>query len=274
LQLSLDPQTGAYTATQLAAVRHTDGGDENDLDLTLGYSVTDGDDDNTEGAFTVRINDDVPAIIGDGRHNAGLDEDDIVAVPATQPAGTDGDQPNVVTGQIGKVDFGADGFGSLAFSGGFAVPNEQSGTLEPGGEGIDSGLTSDERPVFFRMSGDGLIIEGYVPGVNGGADEIILTATLNGTDRGYQIELLGNIDHQPGNSGRGAAQSINFDVRATDGDGDFVDVGLSLRITDDTPIANSADRYINLNESDIDSGTASQDRTFSIDFGADGYGET
>src|SRR5690606_7037469 len=41
LKITLDPQTGAYTATQLAAVRHAEGDGENDLDLTLSYSVTD-----------------------------------------------------------------------------------------------------------------------------------------------------------------------------------------------------------------------------------------
>ncbi len=205
------------------------------LDIEIPFTAADSDGDSVDGRFTIRIEDDAPTQVGDGNHNALVDEDDVAAVVNVQPAGTDGNNSATVTGQITKVNFGADGFGSLAFSGAFNVPNENSGTLIAGNSaGLDSGLTSDGDAVFFRLLDGGLTIEGFVPGRDG---ELVFTATLNGTDRGYTVNLLGNIDHQSGTEGRGNAQSLNFDVRATDGDGDYVDVNLSIRITDDAPVS-------------------------------------
>jgi T1SS-143 domain-containing protein len=229
---------GSYSFTTFKPLVHpTSGSTEENLGLTFTYTVTDGDGDTADGSLTINVNDDVPVVIGDGNHNVGVNENDIVAIAGIQPAGTDGTQPAVVTGEISKVNFGADGFGSMAFSGAFAVPNENSGTLTAGGAGQDSGLTSDGEAVFFRLSADGLTVEGYVPSRG---DEKVFTAVLDGSDRGYTVTLLGNIDHQapdgvPG--GRDEAQSLNLTVRATDGDGDHVDVALSIRITDDAPTA-------------------------------------
>ncbi|MGB3486395.1 MAG: hypothetical protein WBB07_29765, partial [Mycobacterium sp.] len=243
-RVTLDPTStnGSYRFDLLGNLDHSasPANSENDLKLTFGFRATDADGDTASRAtFSVTVDDDGPVSTGDGNHNVGLDEDDIVAISGVQPAGTDGTDPIVATGNITKVNFGADGFGSMEFSGSFTVPNENSGTLVAGGAGQDSGMTSGGQAVFFRLSSDGLTIEGYVPGRG---DEPVFTAVLNGTDRGYTVTLLGNIDHQPGDTGRGAAQSLNLAVRASDGDGDYVDVNLSVRITDDAPVARYSGR--------------------------------
>ncbi|WP_210326178.1 DUF5801 repeats-in-toxin domain-containing protein [Oricola nitratireducens] len=196
----------------------------------------------------MRIVDDAPVVIGDGNHNVVVDEDDIAA-NAVQPAGTDGAQSHTITGDITKVDFGADGFGSTAFSGAFNVPNANGGVLTAGdATGLDSGLTSDGDAVFFRLSADGQQIEGYTAG----SGEVVLRATLDTADTGWTVDLLGNIDHQYGSdTGRGAAQSINFTVRATDGDGDHVDVTLSARVVDDSPVTTGAPVSVTADEDDI-----------------------
>ena len=258
-QIIVQPD-GSYTYEQYVAFDHPDEnetGADDIIALRLMFTVTDGDGDTATAGAHIRVADDGPVKTGDGRHNVPVDEDDVAEAEGVQGAGTDGTGPTQFTGNIGKVDFGADGFGSLAFSGAFQIPNVDSGTLGLNdAAGMDSGLKSDGRAVFFRLVDDGLTIEAFVPGgLPGGGDEIIFDATLNGDDRGYTIHLYGNIDHQPGSTGRGNAQSINFDVRATDGDGDYVDVTLSVRIVDDAPVGGDAEQRT-IQENDLDNGTS------------------
>ncbi|MGN6284716.1 MAG: T1SS-143 repeat domain-containing protein [Afipia sp.] len=209
----------------------------NALSVPVTYTATDGDGDILSGSFTVTIVDDAPVVTGDGQNNVALYESHIDAIGNDQPAGTAAALSSEVTGTIGKVSFGADGFGSMAFSGDFNVPNGGHGALSEGGVGQNSGLTSDGDAVWVRLSADGLTIEGYVPDRG---DEVVFTAKLNGVDTGYTVNLVGNIDHQPPDGvpgGRDEGQSLNFSVVATDGDGDTANVTLSLRINDDAPTA-------------------------------------
>ncbi|WP_367279197.1 DUF5801 repeats-in-toxin domain-containing protein, partial [uncultured Roseibium sp.] len=241
---------GSYSFVQSAPLVHgsDDATESDDLDLTFMFRVTDGDGDTANSKLTVSIDDDTPVVSNPGGSapgvsNAVLDEDDIL-VSGDQPAGTDGgvaSDQRVATGNL-RVDFGADGFKSTAFSGAFVVPNENSDTLVAGGPGIDSGLTSDGRPIFFVLSADGQTLSGVTPGGPGLARETIFTAELNDSDAGYTVTLLGNIDHQapdgvPG--GRDEGQSINLTVVATDGDDDTLDVTLSIRIVDDAPVVSN-----------------------------------
>ncbi|WP_296743607.1 DUF5801 repeats-in-toxin domain-containing protein, partial [Mesorhizobium sp.] len=277
-----DPVTGAYTFTQKAPIDHPDineSGAADALRLVFDFTVTDGDGDTSTSWVQVDIRDDAPTVIGDGNTNVALYESHIHAIPGVQSAGTEATLASDVTGTISKVDFGADGFGSLKFSGSFNVPNGGHAALVGGGAGADSGLTSDGEAVYFRLSSDGKTVEGYVPGRG---DEIILTATLNGVDTGYTVNLLGNIDHQlpdgvPG--GRDEAQSINFTVTATDGDGDTANVTLSLRINDDAPTAAALVR-VGLDDDALPGGnpggigdaadSSNATGTLAVHFGADG----
>ncbi|POF31663.1 T1SS-143 repeat domain-containing protein [Roseibium marinum] len=267
-----------YTVNLYGNIDHQPGsaGRGNGQSINFDVRATDGDGDYVDVNLSLRITDDAPVQTGDGNHNVGMDEDDIPVNGVIQGAGTDGTGPTQFTGNIGKVDFGADGFGSVTFSGVFQVPNELGNTLAANDTvGADSGLTSDDRAVYFRLVEDGQKIEAYVRAEdNGGTEEVIFDATLNGTDRGYTVNLYGNIDHQPGSAGRGLAQSINFDVRATDGDGDYVDVNLSLRITDDAPETPHALRWASVDEAVTTSGTATGTYTFDVDYGADGAGDS
>ena len=231
---------GSYSFEQSAPLAHSsdDATESDDLALTFDFTVTDGDDDTDSGSLTVNVNDDTPVVSNPGGSapgvsNAMVDEDDIVAIAGVQPGGTDGTQAASVSGTL-LVDFGADGFGGTEFTGAFNVPNAGSGILTAGdATGLDSGLDSDGVNVFFRMAADGQSIEGYKEGTG----EVVLRATLDTDSADWTVDLLGNIDHQPGDTGRGAGQSINFTVAARDGDGDILDVTLSTRILDDEPTA-------------------------------------
>ncbi len=229
--VELSKVTGEYKLTLLDTLDHQSvpqGG------LQFAFTATDADGDPASSHFAVAVADDKPVVsnptgIAPGVSNAGVDESGIVAAPG-QPAGTNAGHDNVATGNL-LVNFGADGFGSTAFSGKFDVPNGKSGSLIAGGGAADSGLTSDGRTVFFSLSADAHTIEGRTA-----SGEVILRAVLNQGDAGWKVTLLGNIDHQPGDSGRGEGQSLNFTVVATDGDGDSVNLTLSTRIHDDKPV--------------------------------------
>ncbi|MES0885399.1 DUF5801 repeats-in-toxin domain-containing protein, partial [Roseibium sp. SCP14] len=249
-------EDGQISIAQYLSLAH-DNPNSSDEDIGLDgklsavITVTDGDgdvvSDSVPVGHRVTFDDDGPWFSNPdapypGVSNAIVNEDDVAAIPGVQLAGTDGSQPASASGTL-KVDFGADGFKSTAFSGDFDVPNANSNTVSAGGAGEDSGLTSDGDAVFFRLSADGQTLEGYVPDRG---DEVVMRATLNATDAGYTVDLLGNIDHQapdgvPG--GRDESQSMNFTVVATDGDDDTLDLTLSVRIDDDAPVVGDATVY-------------------------------
>ena len=62
LQISLSNTTdGGYTVTQLNPISHAAGGDENNLQFSINYVVTDGNGDMATGSFSIDVDDDTPA---------------------------------------------------------------------------------------------------------------------------------------------------------------------------------------------------------------------
>src|SRR5439155_226510 len=55
-----DTTSGAYTVTQLHAIDHPAGLNENDVSFTINYTVTDHDSDTAPGTLTINVNDDTP----------------------------------------------------------------------------------------------------------------------------------------------------------------------------------------------------------------------
>ncbi|WP_313760861.1 DUF5801 repeats-in-toxin domain-containing protein, partial [Rhizobium sp.] len=266
--VELSKTTGQYKLTLIDTLDHPSvpqGG------LQFAFTATDADGDPAHSHFTVTVADDKPVLTNaDGISQALLSESGIVAV-GTQPAGTDAGHGNVTSGNL-AVNFGADGFGSTAFSGGFTVNGGASRSLVAGAPGVDSGLTSDKRAIFFSLSSDAHTIEGRTE-----SGEVILRAVLDQGDAGWKVTLLGNIDHQPGNTGLGADQSLSFGVIAKDGDGDSVNLTLSTTIHDDKPVINGETGT----ETPVFTASASEDSsaiTFNlhednkVSFGADGPG--
>ena len=72
-----DTVSGAYTVTQLAAIHHPAGGDENDVQFTINYLVTDSTGDSVEGSFGINVDDDTP-IATAGTSVGTVDEDGVV----------------------------------------------------------------------------------------------------------------------------------------------------------------------------------------------------
>ena len=67
-----DRITGNYTVTQLHAINHAPGQDENNQAFTFNYNVTDHDGDTTGGTLALTVNDDTPiALSGTGGEGNG-----------------------------------------------------------------------------------------------------------------------------------------------------------------------------------------------------------
>ena len=205
-----DTETGDYTFTQYGPIDHVnvDGnGVNNDTEIkfVFKYTVTDGDGDTAEGYTTVKILDDVPVSTSQNgiAQNAGV----------TEIAGG----VDTTTASL-KIDYGSDGFRSVAF------------TEAVTGTGVND-LTSNGIPIEYSFSTDGQIAYGKA------GQETIFEITLNPNGEDYTVKLYGAIDHQEPNdtNNRDDAQSIQFGFEATDGDGDTVQSSLSIRIGDDVP---------------------------------------
>ncbi|MBU0500294.1 MAG: retention module-containing protein [Gammaproteobacteria bacterium] len=117
----------------------------------------------------------------------------------------------VTTGDL-HVNFGANGPGSLVFLG--------------SQHGLDTGLTSQGRPVVLEVVSDTL--------VNGLADgRVVFSATLN-PDQTYRLELKDVVDH-PENPDEDALASLQLYVRAQDADDDTALGVINITIADDIP---------------------------------------
>ena len=77
LTITVDSATGAYAVTQVAAIDHPAGDNENNVGFNLSYTVTDSDGDPATGHLIVNVDDDTPIARNDadvldlGGHAAG-----------------------------------------------------------------------------------------------------------------------------------------------------------------------------------------------------------
>ncbi|MBO9587044.1 VCBS domain-containing protein [Devosia sp.] len=229
--------------------------------------MTDGDGDKATGTLKINVNDDAPVKAHDYRY-VSVQEADIAAGPD-------------VASTVFENKMGADGLGSTAFTGhlkldiGGGVAGNVSLNVANGPVTV-SQFTSDGKPVTFVLVNDTLV-RGYILPENGGGTggTTIIEISLTGSDQGVTTKLFGPIDHIAVVDGK-PIDSILVDatVRFTDGDGDDITAIIRTTIVDDVPSTNQADRYITLSENNIASGTATDTRAFTIDFGSDGYGRT
>jgi Ca2+-binding RTX toxin-like protein len=162
---SLDNPTGAYTFSLLGPVDHGVAGTEDNITVTLPFTVTDSDGDAANGTISVDIDDDMP-VISIADHGVVRNHDGSAINPAAVSP----------TGDLG-ISEGADGLHSLV--------------IEYAGAHIDgqvlNQLTSNGRPVSVSPDGDG----GLVGELDDGTDIFTLTANTDGT---YTFNLLQHLD--------------------------------------------------------------------------------
>ena len=182
-----DTVSGAYTVTQLASIHHPAGGDENDVQFTINYLVTDSTGDSVEGSFGINVDDDSPiaVVIDTTAAEIVLDE---------SPVAPGGDGIVSATADFSvnfaAPDFGADGAGSAAYSLVLTGSNVASGlfALDPAdtsavdGDGIGQGAQ-----IVLNQSGN--VITGSAGGTN------YFTITLNPANGQVTFTQLLNIWH-------------------------------------------------------------------------------
>ncbi len=234
-----DLVSGVYQFELFAPLDHPagtlGGSDENDILLSLGYSITDGSGTQIGGTLSILVDDDSPQqILGDVRPQvAGLVHEDVLpggnAEPGSVPA-----QTSAFSGAAGSldalVDFGADGRGSFSLS------------TEPGAlSGLQAlNLSSGGVALSYSVSADGGTLSASVAGAP------VFTLVV-GADGSYSFTLQGPLDHPLANGSDsetlgGSSLALDFSalLLATDFDGDAVAGGFAsgsfvIDIEDDVP---------------------------------------
>ena len=208
------------------------GGDENNLQFSINYVVTDGNGDRATGSFSIDVDDDSPRaqlalLVGLAQVDETVPSGDELADPFSigTPLGVASTKLVSLTGSL----TGADSAGATT----------EVTLLSELGDGADSGLkTTDGTDIFLFQNGN--IIEGRV---GGAAGPVAFALTIDNTGLVTVAQYLSLQHLDPTNpddslvlSGRIAAQ-----VTVTDGDGDVstivVGIGAAIIFKDDGPIA-------------------------------------
>ncbi|EIK0770758.1 retention module-containing protein [Vibrio alginolyticus] len=221
--LQVNPD-GSYSFTLEGPIDHAVGSDSLTLDFTI--VATDFDGDTSALVLPVTITDDVPTI--NDVVALTVDEDDLSSV------GSDQSQPTLVEGQFTTTQ-GSDG----------VVQYQLDVSADP-----LNGLQSQGQTVSIAetQNADGSYT--YSATANGSA---VFTLILN-TDGSYSFELQGPIDHAVNSD----SLTFDFNVIATDFDGDTSQIVLPVTIVDDKPTITDVDA-ITVDEDDL--GTIGSDQT-------------
>ncbi|MET0437516.1 MAG: DUF5801 repeats-in-toxin domain-containing protein [Devosia sp.] len=221
----------------------------------------DGDSVSLNGAFQIKIRDDVPELIRGQSEIRTVDEDDIRTNSDGLPGGSTGTSPNA--NSEGQGDDSRTGSNGAAYVQGSLAHLVQSGADEGLTFGFVSensvrnqlsalGLKSNGETLSYDVQGNVLYAFANKGGNIGqsydvGDDRPVFKLTLN-ADGSYKFELIDQLDHDLGSGQNYGLQdsvpnqdvsSINFGklILATDNDGDSVslDGAFQIKIRDDVP---------------------------------------
>ncbi|WP_449394901.1 T1SS-143 repeat domain-containing protein [Devosia riboflavina] len=221
----------------------------------------DGDSVSLNGAFQIKIRDDVPELIRGQSEIRTVDEDDIRTNSDGLPGGSTGTSPNA--NSEGQGDNSRTGSNGAAYVQGSLAHLVQSGADEGLTFGFVSensvrsqlsalGLKSNGETLSYDVQGNVLYAFANKGGNIGqsydvGDDRPVFKLTLN-ADGSYKFELIDQLDHDLGSGQNYGFQdslpnqdvsSINFGklILATDNDGDSVslDGAFQIKIRDDVP---------------------------------------
>ncbi|MBD9484678.1 retention module-containing protein [Pseudomonas sp. PDM14] len=205
LRVTLNTATGVYTVTQLAAIQHASGGNENNADFTLNYQVTDKDGDTANGTLQISVNDDTPTasqVIAP----AILDDEGLSGGINGGPADTNG--AAISTSGSLTYSAGADGLQSIVLSGPSVL----------GSEAVTSTWNAATNTLTISNA------------IRGDLMTVVLTNPATGA---YTVNLLKPLMHPE--SGTEDDITLNVDYTVTDKDGDSANGSLVVTIDDDTP---------------------------------------
>ncbi|MFN3501002.1 MAG: DUF5801 repeats-in-toxin domain-containing protein [Allorhizobium sp.] len=240
---------GSYTFELKAPVAHeTAGTTEENKEITIGFTVTDGDGDKSTGSLKVLVNDDTPT--GGAGTTAWLNDDTLAG---GNPGGV-GDQGLANTNNVLKHSFGADGPGGIAWTG---------ITVTSGGKQAD---------FTTNVSTDGKTLQVFQKGT------LVITAVLDPLTGKYALTQNAPIAHVAGGDENEIQFKFNYDV--TDGDGDVAPGYIWVNVDDDTPTGGAGttawlndDTLTGGNPGGVgDHGLANTNNVLKHSFGADGPG--
>ncbi|HEX5237992.1 MAG TPA: DUF5801 repeats-in-toxin domain-containing protein, partial [Sphingomicrobium sp.] len=228
LTITVNATTGAYTVTQNAPIDHAPGGNENNADFTINYTVTDVDGDHANGTLNIEVNDDTPVVTlsSTAVPTLTVDESDLSANATASFA-------NNFT-----VSFGADGP---------AVANPLTYTLGLSTSGADSGLidTASGNHVFLFLENGQVVGREGTTAATAGSGPVVFTVTVDGSgnvtldqDRAVVQSDATNPDTSEGVS-LASGDLVTLTASATDHDGDTasqsLNIGNQLVFDDDGP---------------------------------------
>ncbi|WP_426125314.1 DUF5801 repeats-in-toxin domain-containing protein, partial [Pararhizobium sp. PWRC1-1] len=240
--------TGAYSVAQVAPIDHPQGtipGFEDNVQFTISYDVTDGDGDQVRGTLSINVDDDTPTVAANAV--IALDDD---ALSGGNPGGAGDDAENSILTGVLSHSGGGDGTASVLWA-----PN---GLTLPNGFWYD--LSADSKTMTITQLQNGAYV---------GVFKVVVTDPATGA---YQVTQLAAVKHDT--VGTEDNLQVSFQYRVTDGDGDVATGTLTLNVDDDTPTLTQTLRYNDVYEAGIGAATGTDNSTFAVTYGADGYGAT
>lgn len=243
-----DLASGAYTVNLLQPLMHLPGGDENDIILNIGYTVTDGDNDSATGSLVVAIDDDTPTI-----QAGSLGVSSFVTFQGTDAGFSNSygyynkaPDGSPVDGNVIWANVHAQSVGDVADLSGLDPANTGFFIIPNGG--ANAGLSNGSVVTFELVSGQWQATVGGVPLVGAdGANVLFSDASLN--PGGSHLQDTGNAGNQ------------NWEDKTLTSDYDYNDV--STNVTWGTSLQ--------VDESDFSiDATANFSGVFNVQPGADG----
>ncbi|MBU0807786.1 MAG: retention module-containing protein [Gammaproteobacteria bacterium] len=243
-----DLASGAYTVNLLQPLMHLPGGDENDIILNIGYTVTDGDNDSATGSLVVAIDDDTPTI-----QAGSLGVSSFVTFQGTDAGFSNSygyynkaPDGSPVDGKVIWANVHAQSVGDVADLSGLDPANTGFFIIPNGG--ANAGLSNGSVVTFELVSGQWQATVGGVPLVGAdGANVLFSDASLN--PGGSHLQDTGNAGNQ------------NWEDKTLTSDYDYNDV--STNVTWGTSLQ--------VDESDFSiDATANFSGVFNVQPGADG----
>lgn len=233
-------------------VDHPISGTEDDINITFGFTARDADGDTASSTLTITVDDDTPVLVGSA---------DTITV----------DETNTPFAQSGfgslHVSMGADKGGAVL---NFATDNNGL-PLHP------AELTSDGTPLDYVLRTTQYGEKQLVAFKHGATadDPVFIVALSSPANPTYIFTLFQNLDHAEGSN----TLDLNFTIRVTDGDGDFVDRTVDVTVKDSVPtIPATAEQVTGVQDDALNGGnpepgdTKTASGTLSHNFGADENG--
>jgi T1SS-143 domain-containing protein len=230
-----DSGAGSYSFTLLKNVDHPAGGDENDVNLTFGFTATDSDNDQVTGNFTVTIDDD-RATIGTIANQS--------VTELTASGFSNAFQAQSLSNVSLNISWGADDANPTAGAG---VHDRSVAFAASLADAVPAGITSNGYDLVYRLSADGQTLtayryeNGHYLAGNGGDlgtspsnSARVFSVSLSDSGNGsYNFTLYDNLDHPTGADAN--TLPLNFGFTATDGDGDVTSGSFTVDVIDDVP---------------------------------------